>query len=91
VYYYVVDFKQTKSGALRPVVIGGRAFTSKIKAQTYLDDALLSNRAEIIETSTPNRSRATQEIKAKLVRRYGKEGRGQWQKGLARAIHTERL
>lgn len=88
-YFYVVDFKQATDGNLRPVVIGGRAFTSHIKAQSYMDDALLSNRAEIIEVSSPTRSVATREIKAKLVRRYGRQGRGQWQKGLKRAIHQE--
>jgi len=86
-YWYVVDYKTAKDGGLRPVVIGGRAFTSSIKAQNYLDDALLSNKAEIFETSSSNRSVATREIKAKLVSRYGHKGKGEWTKGLRRAIH----
>lgn len=38
---------------------------------------------------TSNQSRATQMIKAKLISRYGKTGKGKWQKGMDRAVHLE--
>ena len=81
-YFWVVDYTQAKDGSTRPIVIGGRAFTSALRAQRYLDDANLSRRAEIFELPTGGTSRATQMIKAQLVRRYRSLDRG-----VARAVH----
>lgn len=81
-YFWVVDYAQSKDGSLRPVVIGGRSFTTELLAQRYMDDANLSGRAEIFELPTSNTSRATQAIKAKLVKRYKS-----LDKGITRAKH----
>jgi len=81
-YYWVVDYKQAKDGSLRPVIIGGRAFTSELLAQRYLDDANLSRKAEIFELSTGSTSKASQGIKAQLIKRYKSLDRG-----MTRAVH----
>jgi len=70
VYYLVVDYTESKGGELRPIVIGGRSFTTELYAQRYIDDSNLSRRAEIFEVTSSNLDRATQEVKAKLIRRY---------------------
>lgn len=77
-----MDYKQSEDEKIHPVVIGGRAFSSEIRAQRYMDDANLSRNAEIMELSTSNTSAATQEIKAILVKRYQS-----LDKGMARAVH----
>ena len=81
-FFWIVDFKQSKDGLPRPVVIGGRAFTTGLKAQQYIDDSNLSQRAEIFELNTSNTGKATQMIKARLINRYKDLDRG-----LTRAIH----
>ena len=85
--WWVVDFKPAKDGLLRPVVIGGRSFASELKAQSYIDDANLTDKAEIFEADTSSTAKATREIKAKLIVRYGHKGPGEWTKGLKRAVH----
>lgn len=87
-YYWVVDYKQSRDGVMRPIVIGGRSFTSEMKAQSYIDNALLTDNAEIFALPTSNVARATRMIKAKLVERLGHRGKGEWVKGLKRAVHT---
>ena len=82
-YFWVVDFSQKKDGRLAPIIIGGRAFTSNSRAQRYIDDSNLSQRAEIVELETSNQARATQAIKAKLITKYR-----DLDKGMTRAIHN---
>ena len=84
-YFWVVDYRQRKDGKLAPVVIGGRSFTSNLRAQQYIDDSSLSQRAEIIELSTSNQARATSMVKAKLITRYK-----DLDKGMTRAVHNVR-
>lgn len=81
--YWVVDYRQTKSGGMSPVVIGGRAFSSELLAQRYIDDADLSRKAEIFPLPTANAAKATSMIKAQLVKRYKSLDRG-----TTRATHT---
>jgi len=81
-YYWVVDYTRAKDGSLRPVIIGGRSFSSELLAQHYMDDANLSQKAEIFELPTSNSSRATQMVKAQLIRRYKS-----LDKGVRRAVH----
>lgn len=81
-YWWVVDYTSAKDGRMRPVVIGGRAFTSELLAQRYLDDANLSRKAEILELPTSDTSKATQMIKAVLIRRFKS-----LDKGITRAVH----
>lgn len=81
-YYWVIDYKETKSGDYIPVVIGGRAFPSELQAQKYIDDSNLSRRAEIFELDTCNQDKATGAIKAILIRRYKS-----LDKGMMRASH----
>jgi len=81
-YFWVVDYVSAKDGNLRPVVIGGRSFTSELVAQRYVDDSNLSRKVEIFELPTSDSSKATSMIKAQLVRRYKDLG-----KGLTRAVH----
>lgn len=81
-YFWVVDYKQAGDGNLRPIIIGGRAFSSELLAQRYLDDANLSRKAEIFPLETGNVGRASQTIKAILVRRYKS-----LDKGTKRAVH----
>lgn len=81
-YWWVIDFIKAKDGSLRPVVIGGRAFSTELYAQRYVDDASLSRLAEIVELPTSDTSKATQMLKAKLAKRYKS-----LDKGMARAIH----
>lgn len=85
-YYWVVDYKADKQGQLHPVIFGGRAFTSELLAQRFIDESNLSPRAEIFPLPTSNQSSATGQVKAKLVKRYGSKGEG-WEKGLERAVH----
>lgn len=80
--FWVVDFRKDAKGSYHPVVIGGRAFTVRSQAQNYMDKANLSSRAEIFETSTSNQMRATQEIKAELIKKYRS-----LDQGMARAYH----
>ena len=81
-YYWVVDYKQSEDEKIHPVIIGGRAFSSEVQAQRYMDDASLSRHAEIMELLTSSTSAATQEIKAILVKRYKS-----LDKGMTRAVH----
>lgn len=81
-YYWVVDYTADKSNNLHPVIIGGRAFTSELLAQRYMDDSNLSRKAEIFELPTSDVSRATRMVKAQLVKRY-KSLDG----GMKRAVH----
>lgn len=83
--YFVVDFTQDKSGKLHPVIIGGRAFTTESAAQQYVDTANLSRQAEILHTDTMNQSKATQEIKAQLIKKFRNLNQG-----MARAVHKVR-
>ena len=83
-YFWVVDYSKSKSGEIRPVIIGGRAFTSELLAQRYIDDSSLSSKAEIFPLPTSDTSRATQMIKAKLIKRYQN-----LDQGLVRAVHHE--
>jgi hypothetical protein len=69
-YFWIVDYRKDSKGVFHPVVIGGRAFTSEISAQEYIDHAGLSSRAEIFPLDTSNQAKATQKIKAVLIRRY---------------------
>jgi hypothetical protein len=82
-YYWVIDYLASKDGkTLHPVVIGGRCFTSEMRAQQFMDQTNLSPKAEIMELDTSNTSRASQEIKAKLaVRLHSLE------QGMAKAVH----
>jgi len=81
-YFWVVDYTRAKDDTLRPVVIGGRAFVTELHAQRYMDDANLSRNAEIMELSTSDTGRATQEIKAILIKRFRS-----LDKGMRRAVH----
>lgn len=81
-YFWVVDYKQRKDGNFSPVIIGGRAFSSEIRAQQYIDESNLSQKAEIIELDTRNQAKATSKIKAQLIRRYKS-----LDKGMVRAVH----
>ncbi len=81
-YYWVVDFRQSKDGLLRPVIIGGRSFTTEIRAQEYIDNSNLSPKAEIYPVDTSDMSKATRVIKAKLITKYKSLDRG-----LTRASH----
>ncbi len=83
-YYWVIDYHRARNGSIRPVVIGGRAFTTEVRAQQYIDEANLSPKAEIIELNTSDTSKATRAIKARLIRRYR-----DLDKGLTRAVHTD--
>ena len=78
----MIDFITTKKGEVRPVVVGGRAFTSEILAQRYIDEANLSQRAEIMPLPTSSQSTASGMIKAKLAARYH-----DLEKGMTRAVH----
>ena len=82
-YYWVVDYLPSKDGkTLHPVVIGGRCFTSEMRAQQFIDQTNLSPKAEIMMLDTSNTSRASQEIKAKLaVRLHSLE------QGMVKAVH----
>ncbi len=81
-YFWVVDFRQTKDGRLSPVIIGGRAFTTEVRAQSYIDESSLSSKAEIFPIDTADASKATRVVKAKLIHRYK-----DLDKGLTRATH----
>jgi len=83
-YFWVVDFRKTKDGSIRPVVIGGRAFTTELRAQQYIDNSNLSQKAEIFELPTSDTSKATRSIKARLISRYRS-----LDKGLTRAVHRD--
>lgn len=75
-YFWIVDWRKDSKGNFHPVVIGGRSFSSEIAAQEYIDHAGLSSRAEIFPLDTANQSKATQKIKAILIRRYKSLDRG---------------
>ena len=81
-YWWIVDYVEAKDGNLRPVLIKGRYFTSELRAQRYIDDANLSRRAEIFELSSTNVQAATQELKAKLAKKYRSLPRA-----MKRAVH----
>ena len=81
-YYWVVDYREDKSGGLHPVIIGGRAFSSHLRAQNYIDRANLSRKAEIFELPTSSQSKATRTVKAELIKRYRS-----LDQGMARAVH----
>ena len=81
-YYWVVDYSERKDGTKVPIVIKGRAFSSELQAQRYIDEANLSRNAEIFELSSSNEKAATQELKAKLIRRYKS-----LDKGMTRVSH----
>lgn len=81
-YFWVVDYTRAKDDTLRPVVIGGRAFVTELHAQRYMDEANLSRNAEIMELPTSDTGRATQMVKAILIKRFGS-----LDKGMRRAIH----
>lgn len=82
-FYWVVDFLPSKDNkVLHPVVIGGRCFTSEVRAQQFIDQASLSSKAEIMQLDTSNTSRASQEIKAKLAVRYHSLAQG-----MTKAVH----
>ena len=86
-YFWVVDYTESSKGFLVPVVMGGRCFTTEMAAQDFIDNANLSRKAEIFPLPTRDEERATSFIKGELVKRYGREGKGKWQKGIARIKH----
>lgn len=81
-FYWVIDYRQRKDGEFSPVIIGGRSFHSEQRAQEYIDSSNLSSQAEILELPTSQQNRATQMVKAILVRRLKS-----LDKGLTRATH----
>jgi len=85
-FFWVVDFSMDKGGKVHPVVIGGRAFSTEIAAQKYIDDSNLSQKAEIFPLPTSNQHRATSMIKAQLIRRFKSVSQG-----MTKAIHKVRL
>jgi len=80
--FWIVDYKTDSQGSLRPVIIGGRAFPNELLAQKYIDEANLSRKAEVFDLPTTDISKATQMVKAKLIKRYKS-----LDEGMKRAYH----
>jgi len=86
--WIAVDFKDTKDGRRRPVLMKNKTFFSEQACEAYCDEHL-SHNAKPYHVTSHNSSEQTREVKGQLVKEYGKGGTNKWQEALTRAVHKQ--
>jgi len=72
--WWILEWSETKKGVMKPDLFG--SFTSRDRAESYMEEANMSERAKTYQLGTVNSAKATQMLKARNVIEKGsvKEG-----------------